>query len=57
MFCRYDNLLVCQASIDLSYMVTFSYPIFLVVICTIYAVLTRKIPEAFNESKFIGFSM
>jgi hypothetical protein len=27
------------------------------VICTVYAVLTRKIPEAFNESKYIGFTM
>ncbi len=35
-------------------MIAFSYPILLVVICTVYAVLTRKIPEAFNESKFIG---
>ncbi len=27
------------------------------VVCTVYAVLTRKIPEAFNESKYIGFTM
>lgn len=27
------------------------------VVCTVYAVLTRNIPEAFNESKFIGFTM
>ena len=29
----------------------------LIVVCTIYAVKTRKIPENFNESKFIGFTM
>ncbi|MPC26376.1 Metabotropic glutamate receptor [Portunus trituberculatus] len=29
----------------------------LIVVCTVYAVLTRKIPEAFNESKHIGFTM
>ena len=38
-------------------MIGFGYPIFLLIICTIYAILTRKIPEAFNESKYIGFTM
>ncbi|XP_040572263.1 metabotropic glutamate receptor [Lepeophtheirus salmonis] len=54
---REDNLLVCKAFIGSKYIIAFSYPILLVVVCTIYAILTRKIPEAFNESKFIGFSM
>ncbi|KAK9873211.1 hypothetical protein WA026_021443 [Henosepilachna vigintioctopunctata] len=54
---REDNLLICSSYIDASYMIAFTYPIFLIVICTIYAVLTRKIPEAFNESKHIGFTM
>ncbi|KAH8245902.1 hypothetical protein KR038_011355 [Drosophila bunnanda] len=54
---REDNLLVCDSYIDASYMIAFSYPIFLILICTVYAVLTRKIPEAFNESKHIGFTM
>ncbi|XP_049544407.1 chromatin-remodeling ATPase INO80-like [Anopheles darlingi] len=54
---REDNLLVCNSYTDSSYMIAFFYPIFLIVICTIYAVLTRKTPEAFNESKYIGFTM
>uniref|UniRef100_A0A1B0C9E3 G-protein coupled receptors family 3 profile domain-containing protein n=1 Tax=Lutzomyia longipalpis TaxID=7200 RepID=A0A1B0C9E3_LUTLO len=54
---RDDNLLVCDSYIDASYMIAFSYPIVLIVVCTVYAVITRKIPEAFNESKHIGFSM
>lgn len=45
---------MCDSYIDASYMIAFFYPIVLIVICTIYAVLTRKIPEAFNESKHIG---
>lgn len=49
-----DNLLVCNNYIDTSYMIAFTYPIILIIVCTIYAVLTRKIPEAFNESKHIG---
>lgn len=32
-------------------MIAFFFPIVLIIICTVYAVLTRKIPEAFNESK------
>ena len=54
---RDDNLLVCLSSVRPSYMIGFGYPIFLLIICTIYAILTRKIPEAFNESKYIGFTM
>lgn len=49
-----DNLLVCNSYVDASYMIAFAYPIILIVVCTVYAVLTRKIPEAFNESKHIG---
>ena len=29
----------------------------LIVLCTIYAFKTRKIPENFNEAKHIGFAM
>ena len=29
----------------------------LVTICTYYAIRTRKVPENFNEAKFIGFTM
>ena len=54
---REDHQLVCKDAVGGYYMIGFSYPIILVIICTIYAVLTRKIPEAFNESKYIGFTM
>ncbi|XP_054286642.1 metabotropic glutamate receptor 2-like [Macrosteles quadrilineatus] len=54
---REDNLLVCSSYVDASYMIAFGYPILLIVVCTVYAVLTRNIPEAFNESKHIGFTM
>jgi hypothetical protein len=33
------------------------YDLFLVSLCTLYAVRTRNLPENFNEAKFIGFSM
>jgi metabotropic X receptor len=38
-------------------MIGLAYPILLVIVCTAYAIITRKIPEAFNESKHIGFTM
>ncbi|XP_072948843.1 metabotropic glutamate receptor 2-like [Epargyreus clarus] len=54
---REDNMLVCDSYVDASYTIAFFYPVVLIVTCTVYAVLTRKIPEAFNESKHIGFTM
>ncbi|KAF8790267.1 Metabotropic glutamate receptor like protein [Argiope bruennichi] len=54
---REENHLVCAAAVDATYMVAFAYPMLLIIICTVYALLTRKIPEAFNESKYIGFTM
>ena len=37
--------------------ISVAYIVFLVVLCTIYAIKTRKIPENFNEARFIGFTM
>ncbi|KAL5242911.1 hypothetical protein ACI65C_010321, partial [Semiaphis heraclei] len=54
---RESNILVCSSFINTSYVIAFGYPIVLIVVCTVYAVLTRNIPEAFNESKHIGFTM
>ncbi|XP_047991498.1 metabotropic glutamate receptor 6-like [Leguminivora glycinivorella] len=54
---RETAVLVCDAYVDASYTLAFSYPAALIATCTVYAVLTRKIPEAFNESKHIGFTM
>ncbi|XP_067659268.1 metabotropic glutamate receptor 8-like [Haliotis asinina] len=54
---RDDHQLVCEGAVGYTYMIGFSYPILLVTVCTFYALFTRKIPEAFNESKYIGFTM
>ena len=51
---REDNQLTCECIVNTSLFIGFCYPILLIIVCTIYAVLTRKIPEAFNESKYIG---
>ena len=45
----YDSLLTVLGPLG--------YNIFLVVLCTVYAIKTRNFPENFNEAKFIGFSM
>lgn len=33
------------------------FDFFLIIMCTVYAVKTRNVPENFNEAKFIGFTM
>ncbi|KAM7535362.1 hypothetical protein Aperf_G00000099435 [Anoplocephala perfoliata] len=53
-----SNFLVLRCAIKDSSMVTsLAYIMLLIVVCTIYAVKTRSIPENFNESRFIGFAM
>ncbi|ESO85152.1 hypothetical protein LOTGIDRAFT_130830 [Lottia gigantea] len=49
-------ILKCKSD-DISFLVSLVYNMLLIIICTVYAVKTRKIPENFNESKFIGFAM
>nr|AYV89288.1 metabotropic glutamate receptor 8-like isoform X1 [Tetranychus evansi] len=54
---REDNLISCSSNDSVDFFLAFAYPFILIFVCTVYAVLTRKIPEAFNESKYIGFTM
>ncbi|XP_077985666.1 metabotropic glutamate receptor 8-like [Glandiceps talaboti] len=49
-------VLKCDIS-DTTLMASLLYNMILIILCTIYAVKTRKIPENFNEAKFIGFTM
>lgn len=34
-----------------------AFDFFLIILCTLYALKTRNVPENFNEAKFIGFAM
>lgn len=52
-----DYLVIRCAMKDKSFFISLAYNIILIIVCTAYAVKTRQIPENFNESKFIGFSM
>ena len=53
---RSEVILKCRVR-DSSFLLSLVYNMFLITTCTLYAVKTRKIPENFNESKFIGFTM
>ncbi|XP_057330958.1 metabotropic glutamate receptor isoform X1 [Microplitis mediator] len=53
---RRQVILKCNIQ-DMSFLFSQLYNALLIVIATVYAVKTRKIPENFNESKFIGFTM
>lgn len=53
---RKEVILKCNIQ-DMSFLFSQLYNMILITICTVYAVKTRKIPENFNESKFIGFTM
>ncbi|CDW57919.1 glutamate receptor, metabotropic 5 [Trichuris trichiura] len=49
-------LLVCRFS-KMGFFAPFGFDLFLVSMCTLYAIKTRNLPENFNEAKFIGFTM
>lgn len=48
--------LVCNTS-SLGIIVPLGFDLFLIFMCTLYAIKTRNLPENFNEAKFIGFTM
>lgn len=53
---RSQVVLTCNVKDEL-FLISLSYDALLIVLCTVYAVKTRKVPENFNEAKFIGFTM
>ena len=52
-----DEVILKCAMKNYSVLYSLIYTLFLVLTCTIYAFKTRKIPENFNETKFIGSAM
>lgn len=50
------TLLVCNTTAE-SIVTPLAFDFFLIILCTLYAVKTRNVPENFNEAKFIGFAM
>lgn len=53
----YDRLVILKCDVNKhTFLFSLSYNVLLVLICTMYAVRTRKVPENFNETKFIGFT-
>ncbi|VDK76861.1 unnamed protein product [Litomosoides sigmodontis] len=42
---------------DHHFLYSLTYDGALIVLCTVYAIKTRKVPESFNETRFIGFTM
>ncbi|XP_038054375.1 metabotropic glutamate receptor 4-like isoform X2 [Patiria miniata] len=52
----HQAILECAVT-DLSLVLSLSYAMVLIVMCTVYAFKTRKMPENFNEAKFIAFAM
>jgi hypothetical protein len=53
---RAEVVLSCNVP-DHHFLYSLTYDGVLIVLCTIYAVKTRKLPENFSEAKYIGFTM
>ncbi len=53
----WDRVILECGITDLSFVISLTYAMLLVALCTLYAFKTRKMPENFNEAKFIAFAM
>ncbi|PAV85307.1 hypothetical protein WR25_13098 isoform B [Diploscapter pachys] len=53
---RDQVVLTCNVP-DHHFLYSLAYDALLIILCTVYAVKTRKVPENFNETKWIGFAM
>ncbi|KAL3981436.1 7 transmembrane sweet-taste receptor of 3 GCPR family protein [Acanthocheilonema viteae] len=53
---RKETILTCKARAS-HLLISLLYNMFLIIACTLYAFKTRKIPENFNETRLIGFTM
>ncbi|CAG9541072.1 unnamed protein product, partial [Cercopithifilaria johnstoni] len=53
---RKETILTCKARAS-HLLISLLYNMFLIIACTIYAFKARKIPENFNETRLIGFTM
>jgi ABC-type branched-subunit amino acid transport system substrate-binding protein len=52
-----SNELTCASSPVTNLIVALAYNLFLLILCTYFAFLARKVPENFNEAKFINVTM
>ncbi|KFD51677.1 hypothetical protein M513_07373, partial [Trichuris suis] len=53
---RLTAVLSCKGA-AVMFPISMMFNILLIILCTVYAFKTRKIPENFNETKYIGFTM
>ncbi|XP_013382155.1 metabotropic glutamate receptor 2-like [Lingula anatina] len=51
-----ENILICAGGDGFDYLLALAYPFLLIILCTVYAVKTRKTPDGFNEARYIAFT-